>query len=202
VRVRQVLSELVLTLGAIAGLLITYALPVRWVQGPEGKWWESLRRHCSQRLGQLDEQAGPRPITKYEYAGALDHSVEETEQMLWKMGFVRNPFARLKTRSGEPEAGSWAYRESPLAPRQLHLMLFEREDGGTDVYAHEELSSVHPLCAPDHFRGCGQSVGAGVRRTREWLTLDTTNAPENPPDGSWHAMPDAVSCERFMQPRT
>lgn len=126
---------------------------------------------------------------EYEYAGQLDASLGETEELLWDLGFVRNPFARLKTRKGEPEAGSWVYRDSPLDTRQLHLMLFHRDDGTIDIYAHEELSSVHPLCGPDHFRGCGQSVGAGVRRAREWLPLETEEAPADPPDGSWETMP-------------
>jgi hypothetical protein len=163
----------------------SYAIPFRWNCGPEGRWWETVRRRISLIAGRFDPQAGPRPITASEYAGSLDRTLDETEAMLWDEGFIRNPFARLKVRDGTPVAGSWVYRELPLAPLQLHLMLFEGE-GGTDIYAHEELSSVNPLCAADHFHGRGQSVAAGVTRAREWLPLDTAGAPENPPDGPWN----------------
>jgi len=66
-------------------------------------------------VARIDEQAGPREVVHAEYAGALEASLSETEQWLWDMGFVRNPIARLKTRAGEPEAGSWVYRVSPLS---------------------------------------------------------------------------------------
>jgi len=65
-------------------------------------------------------------------------------------------------------------------------MLFEPADGGIDVYAHEELSSVHPVYGPAHFRGGGQSVGAGVRRGRRLLPLDTSEAPAEPPEDPWY----------------
>jgi hypothetical protein len=187
VSVRRWLSSVVLGLGATAGLLQTYGVPLQRNRGPESRWWESLRRAIAGAVARVDEQAGPREVVHGEYAGALGRSLAQTEQWLWDMGFVRNPVARLKTRNGEPEAGSWVYRSSPLARRQLHLMLFERADGGVDVYAHEELSSVHPLYGPAHFRGTGQSVGAGVRRARGLLPLDTSEALEQPPDEPWDA---------------
>jgi hypothetical protein len=140
----------------------------------------------------IDEGAGPRPVVHAEFAGALDRNLPETEQWLHDMGFVRNPIARLKTRDGTPEAGSWVYRESPLARRQLHFMLFESDDGGIAVYAHEELSSVHPLYGPGHFRGEGQSVGAGVERARELLPLDTEGALDDPPDEPWQVAAEST----------
>ncbi|WP_128226059.1 hypothetical protein [Halobacteriaceae bacterium SHR40] len=182
----SLLARCLLAAGAAAGLCQSYAIPFRWNRGPEGRWWESVRRRISRLAGRLDAQAGPRPIAASEYAGSLDLSLHETEALLWADGFIRNPIARLKVRSGTPVAGSWVSRESPLAPLQLHLMLFEGEDG-TDVYAHQELSSVNPLCAADHFTGQGQSVAAGVSRARELLPLDSSHAPENPPDGPWNS---------------
>ncbi|MXR52437.1 hypothetical protein GRX03_12580 [Halovenus sp. WSH3] len=179
------LSTVVLAFGAAVGFVVSYALPVRWTRGPEARWWESLRRVSSRSFGLVDENGGPRPITDGEYAGTLDYSLAETERLLYGEGFIRNPMARLKTLDGRPEDGSWVYRESPLAPRQLHLMLFENGDGTTDVYAHAELSSVNPLCGPAHFRGDGQSVSAGVERAREWLPLDTSAVTTTPPEGSW-----------------
>lgn len=183
---REYFRRTLLTLGATVGLIQAYALPVRWNRGPEGAWWESIRRWGSRILGHaFDEGAGPRPITVGEYAGSLDRPVDETERLLFEWGFIRNPFARLKTRDGEYEAGSWVYRERPLASRQLHLMLFARADGGTDVYAHEEPSSVHPLRAAVHFDGDGQSLANGVERARGRLPLETAAAPADSPAGAW-----------------
>jgi len=178
--------RLLLAVGATVGLLQAYALPFGWNRGPEGRWWEPVRRHLSHLLGGIfDERAGPRPITIGEYAGSLDCSVARTERLLWQWGFIRNPLARLKTLDGDPEAGSWVYRDSPLAARQLHLMLFPRQDGGTDVYAHEEPSSVHPRLGASHVAGESQRLATGVKRARERLPLDTTGAPVDPPDGPW-----------------
>lgn len=184
-RVRRSVARLGLCLGATVGLLQTYALPVRWNRGPEGRWWEPLRRAVSRLLGALlDERAGPRPITSGEFAGTLHASRRDAERLLFRWGFVRSPFARLKTRDGTPEIGSWAYRDSPLARRQLHVMLFDGEDG-IDVYAHEEPSSVNPLVGADHFDGRGQQVAAGVELARERLPLDASDATTEPPAGAW-----------------
>lgn len=182
----RALRSVVLGSGALLGLCQTYAVPFRANRGPKGRWWERLRRIVAGTAGRLDHRAGPRPITRGEYAGVYRGSLAETEAILYSEGFFRNPTARLKTRDGEPEDGSWVYRESPLAPRQLHLMLFERADGHTDIYAHEELSSVNPLCAMAHFTGAGQTVAAGVFRARGLLDLDTSDAPADPPEGAWN----------------
>jgi len=178
--------RLLLALGAMLGLLQAYVVPVHRNRGPEGRWWEAVRRRLSHLLGGVfDDRAGPRPITVGEYAGSLDCSVREAELLLWEWGFIRNPLARLKTLDGVPEAGSWVYRDSPLADRQLHVMLFARADGGTDVYAHEEASNVHPRYAVDHFLGGSQRLATGVGRARERLPLDTRDAPVDSPDGPW-----------------
>lgn len=179
------LSLLSLSFGATVGFVLSYALPTRYNQGPKARWWERVRRLASRAFGLVDDGGGPRPITDGEFAGTLDCDLDAAEHLLYSEGFIRNPMARLKTRTEQLEDGSWVYRESPLAPRQLHLMLFETDDGRTDVYAHEELSSVHPLCGPAHFRGDGQSVRAGVERAQNWFPLDTSAATTTPPEGSW-----------------
>ncbi|MFC6864437.1 hypothetical protein ACFQGE_13345 [Halomicroarcula sp. GCM10025817] len=175
-------------LGAAVGLAQTYGLPFRWNRGPAATWWEPLRRAASQALGRrFDDRLGPRPITEGEYAGSLPESLATAEDRLWTAGFVRNPFARLKTREGAPEHASWVYRDGPLARKQLHLMLFPGPDGTTDVYAHAEPSSVNPLLAGAHLNGVGQNVREGVERARERLPLDTDGAPTRAPDGPWDA---------------
>lgn len=180
----RLLSRLVLAAGAALGFVVSYAVPTRYNRGPEGRWWERLRRVASRVFGLFDEDGGPRPITDGEFAGTLHCNIDTAERRLYEDGFIRNPMARLKTRDGTPEDGSWVFRDSPLSPVQLHLMLFET-DGATDVYAHAELSSVHPLCGPAHLRGEGQSVRVGVECARERFDLDTSAATVDPPVGSW-----------------
>lgn len=171
--------------GATVGLLQTYGLPVRYNRGPEGRWWEPVRRAASRTLGRVDERAGPRPVTAGEYAGAFDGALAECERLLYARGFVRNPFSRLKLRAGRPEVGSWVRRDGPLARRQLHVMLFAGHGDGVDVYAHEELSSVNPLVGAGHFDGTDQRVAVGVERTRTLLPLDAADATADPPAGAW-----------------
>ena len=182
---RRSSAEAILMFGALLGFLLTYAVPSRYNTGPEGRWWERVRRISSRLFGFVDENGGPRPITAGEYAGRFDRNLDAVEALLYSEGFVRNPMSRLKIRDGSPEDGSWVYRDTPLAPRQLHLMLFGNGDGTTDVYAHAELSSVNPLCGPAHFQGPGQSVREGVDHAREWFDLDTSEATAEPPEGSW-----------------
>jgi len=110
----------------------------------------------------------------------MPYSVPETEQILWAEGFVRNPFACLKTRDGTPEVGSWVYRDSPLAPRQLHVMLFRGEGEATDVYAHEEPSSVNPFRGFVHVTGSEQMVGTGVERIHQMLPGMTSRVQREP----------------------
>jgi hypothetical protein len=182
---RGTLSRVVTSVGAGLGCLQTYGLPFAWNQGPQARWWEPLRRGVSRALGRFyDERAGPREITAGEYAGQLALSLEEAERLLWEQGFVRSPLSRLKTRDGDPEFGSWVYRDAPLARRQLHVMLFEG-GGGIDVYAHEEPSSVNPFVGAAHFDGEGQRVALGVELARERLPIDASDATADPPEGHW-----------------
>jgi hypothetical protein len=171
------------------GLLQTYGLPFDWNRRPAGRWWKPIRRRAGRLAGRVDERAGPRPITEGEFAGSLSMSLDAAERLLRRRGLVRNPFARSKTRRGTVDTGSWVYRASPLARRQHHVMLFRREDGGVDVYAHEEPSSVHPLGGAAHFRGRSQRVAPGVDWARETLPLDASDASVDPVDGPWHANP-------------
>lgn len=172
--------------GAGLGFIIQYCPPFRWAMGPRARWLERVRREVSTLLGRVfDERAGPRPITEGEYAGTLHRSLAETERLLWRYGFRRNPMSRLKTRDGTPEVGSWVYRTSPLADRQLHVMLFPGSRGGVDIYAHTEPSSVHPLVGNDHFTGQRQNVAAGVSETRDRLPLTIDRPIPDPPAGPW-----------------
>ncbi|WP_092566381.1 hypothetical protein [Halorubrum sp. SD626R] len=182
--------------GATAGFLLQYAPPFRWATGPRSRWMEPLRARASRLAGvAVDERAGSRPIDEAEYAGTLRRPLDETEALLWERGFRRNPLSRLKTRDGDPEIGSWVHRASPLAERQLHLILFpavsaatatsDGGDPGVDVYAHAEASSVNPFVAAAHFDAAGQNVAEGVATARERLPLDVTRETPDPPSGPW-----------------
>lgn len=179
------LPNFVVAAGAGLGLVVTYGAPVRYNVGPEGRWWEQLRRRLSELAGTIDTRLGPRPITEAEYAGTIDVPPTLADSMLWRRGFVRNPFSRLKLLDGDPEYGSWVYRESPLSDRQLHVMLFPDEDARTHVYAHEEKSSVNPRVGTDHVDGNGQNVADGVEWARSVLPLTGRKETPEPPAGPW-----------------
>lgn len=179
-------KHLLSSLGASLGFAVTYGLPVAWNVGPQGRWWERVRRVASRLGGRfVDDRMGPRPIAPGEYAGRLDQPPELVEQRLWEMGFVRNPFSRLKHRDGTSECGSWVYRASPLASRQLHVMLFRGDAVSTHVYAHEEVSSVHPLGGERHLDGVSQNVALGVERARALLDLTVPETAQPPTVGDW-----------------
>lgn len=181
--------------GAALGFVATYAVPTRFNHGPEGRWWETVRRGLSRVFHRVDERMGPRPITEAEYAGTLDMPVVLADEFLWERGFVRNPLSRLKTLDSRPEAGSWVYRERALSTRQIHLMLFETDSARTHVYAHEEASSVNPRVGTDHVDGETQNIATGVEWARRNLPLEVRKETPAPPQGPWSDAPLSESDE-------
>lgn len=185
-------TRIVATLGATVGFVLQYVPPFRWTLGPRSRWWELIRRALSRFFGYVfDRRAGPRPITEHEYAGTIVGPLDAVEGLLWEHGFRRNPLSRLKTRNGAPEAGSWVFRASPLAERQLHLMLFRSGETGVDVYAHSEQSSVNPFVGGGHFRGSAQNVAEGVEEARRRLSLEQYRDTPTPPAGPWSQTDDS-----------
>jgi hypothetical protein len=138
--------------------------------GPKSRIWESVRHGFSRKLSRIDERFGPREITEEEYVKEVEKNPEEVEEELRQQGFTRNPLSRLKTLEGEVEYGSWVKRKSPLDRRQLHVMLFETREG-TEVYAHEEYSSMHPFYAYEHFNGVDQRREEGSDEAEEKLDI-------------------------------
>jgi hypothetical protein len=181
----QSLPESVVRAGAALGFLTTYGVPTRFNHGPAGRWWESVRSVLSRLFVRVDHRMGPRPITEAEYAGTLDMPPALADEFLWDRGFVRNPLSRLKTLDGNPEHGSWVYRDRPLSTRQIHLMLFETDCARTHVYAHEEASSVNPLVGTDHVNGETQNIARGVEWARRELPLEIRKETPAPPEGPW-----------------
>ncbi len=105
--------------------------------------------------------------TEEEYVGTVSLPRPEFEALLKAAGFRRNVVSSLKVRvDGNVSDGSWAWRTSPLADWQLHVIL---HDVGEEVeaYAHWEYSWItHPV---KHYGATGCSPETGVRMTREFL---------------------------------
>jgi hypothetical protein len=106
------------------------------------------------------------PITRVRaagYAGTARCPVEDLEAELADLGFRWDPLALYHfTPVGTPADGSWVYRESPFADRQLHVVLFAQERDRVDLYAHDEPNWLrHPIAHArqtdiDHERGASE----------------------------------------------
>jgi len=166
---------------AIAAPLVAAVALIAWygyaddnVRGPRASWWNGLRRLT---LPLLDRLACEHTIgyAKYElddeeFVGTAKGSIGDVEAKLWMLGFERMPLSALKRlEDGRQERGSWAYREGPLATRQLHVMLFDSVDGGMDVYAHDEYNAFHPRYALKHYRGVDLDAEAGAEQLKEMV---------------------------------
>ena len=103
-----------------------------------GPWIDRAAR----RLGQ--------PITHVyatEYAGTVNCRIDDLEARLSDAGFHWDPLSLYHyTPVGTKADGSWVYRDSPLADRQLHVVLFAQSEDRIDLYAHYEHSWIrHPI---------------------------------------------------------
>lgn len=191
-----------------AAFLVITSLRARYsTRGPSAEFWERLRRRYLPTLDSLarslDLGYAAYELDPREYAGTLEADPEAAERLLYRNGFRRNPFAAFKTLpDGRREYGSWSFRASLLARRQVHVMLFERRDGGTDVYAHAEYSAINPFVAFRHYEGYGYDPTRGQARVHDLLPADawsTTVAANEfrgggtapPADGSTAAADDA-----------
>lgn len=155
-------------------LLFTYHRARESSRGPAADFWERVRGTVIPVLDRLGKRCSigyaAYTLGKAEYVGTVDIASEAVEGLLFENGFHRNPLAAYKSLpDGREETGSWAYRESLLARRQTHVMLFPGDDGTTDLYAHAELSAINPLTALDHYRGEGYSPEKGEALVRERL---------------------------------
>lgn len=134
----------------------------------------SVLRRLRQRLGptlnRIVEALG-RPTTQVYpagYVGTVDHPVERVEAELRDGGFSWDPLSVYHyTPEGDDAEGSWAYRSSWLADRQLHVVLFAVGSDTTDVYAHDEFNwSRHPV---KHAREVDIRREEGSDELRRWL---------------------------------
>ena len=166
---------------ALAAVVLVIVAFVRRRLGPNADWVETLRACALPPLDPVLQRYFGSPGSAYrlgpeEHAASEDAPPEEVERHLWDLGARRTLLAASKTAGDRVEAGSWAYRESPVPPRkQVHVMLFEREGGGTDIYAHQEFSSEigwlwkNPEVLYRHYNGHGYSPEDGEAFVRGLL---------------------------------
>jgi hypothetical protein len=123
---------------------------------------EAARGVAYRRLHPLDGPVGrmipprgdPRSLTRQkdddEYVLTARSSVMRLYRVLLREGATWNPKStkkyRMIERRGETRkqysVGSFVFRDNLLAQRQLHIYLFPSPDGGVDVNAHEEDSTI------------------------------------------------------------
>ncbi len=157
-----------------AFLLVTFYQARKGRRGPEAEFWELVRGTVIPLLDKagraLDVGYAAYTVGYHEYAGSLEMRPEEAERFLYEHGFRRNPLSAYKTLpDGRKEQGSWVYRKNLLAKRQLHVMTFDRPGGGTDLFAHWELSAINPMTALGHYRGKSYSPKKGEQKLEQLL---------------------------------
>lgn len=114
-------------------------------------------------LGQPEYQ-----LRDTEYVGTVRKPLDELTKTLQDEGFEWDPLAWYhQPPVGSTPDGSWTYRESLLADRQLHTILIAHSPGYIDVFAHEEYNWLrHPV---KHLRQVGIKREAGSSWMRQWL---------------------------------
>lgn len=185
-------SQIAAVVAGASALLLYGVIGRRWL-GADDTWWNALRRTLlpwlDERLENTDIYASYE-LRPREFVGTVDLSVAEVNEELERMGFDRNPIAAMKyAPDGRPERASWALRDLPeyfddlpplaqsavaaLQEDQLHVMLFTRPDGRTDIAVHHEVSSINPRKAADHYEGDGYDVQKGNEQFRQLWGRET-----------------------------
>lgn len=134
----------------------------------------SVPRRLRQRLGpSLDRLARTigHPVTHVYpagYVGTIHLPIEDVEAELRDGGFTWDPLSLYHyTPEGEDADGSWAYRSSWLADRQLHVVLFAEGSELTEVYAHDEFNWLrHPI---KHAQEVDIRRNEGSEEVRRWI---------------------------------
>ncbi len=119
------------------------------------------------RLGRTFGQPEYR-LRDTEYVGTVQQPLDEFTETLQEHGFEWDPLAwyHQPPVGSEPD-GSWVYRQTPLADRQLHAILIAHSPEYIDVFAHEEYNWLrHPI---KHLRQVGIERKAGSSEMRRWI---------------------------------
>lgn len=124
-----------------------------------GPWLTGLAR----TLGQPQYQ-----IRRTEYVGTVRLPMDELVAELRAGGFAWGPISWYHQPPVETDPnGSWTYRRSWLADRQLHVILSAEAREHVAVYAHEEYNWLrHPV---KHGKQVGIDRERGAAEMRRWL---------------------------------
>ncbi len=124
-----------------------------------GPWITRLARALGQPEYRLHE-AG--------YVGTVQQPLNEFTAVLQEHGFDWDPLAWYhQPPVGSEPNGSWTYRPTVLADRQIHVILVAHSPKYIDVFAHEEYNWLrHPI---KHFRQVGIDRNVGSSKIGRWL---------------------------------
>lgn len=123
---------------------------MKFLLGADDDWIESLRYVLYPKLHPFLTPFGGYAVGRVgydQYVGHFPEDEDAIEEELEAVGGERNPIAALKSlHDGRVSEGSWRFTAGSAAPvtiedgMQLHLTLFDRDDGkhGREVYAHYE----------------------------------------------------------------
>ena len=139
-------------------------------QHPQSSVLRRIRDRVGPSIDRLARRVGQPEYHVHDegYAGTVSVPLADLESRLSDAGFAWDPVSLYhRTRVGTDTDGSWVFRSSPLADRQLHVVLFAQSVDRTDVYAHEEYSWLrHPL---KHARQEDIRRKRGSTEMRRWL---------------------------------
>ncbi|WP_440006745.1 hypothetical protein [Halomicrococcus sp. SG-WS-1] len=140
----------------------------------DDSFYPSLPRRIRQRIGPVVDRIARRVgqpdyrVRPAGYVGTVHRSIDDVESTLRDGGFVWDPMSLYHyTPAGSTTDGSWVYRPSQFANRQLHVVLFAQTENRVDVYAHEEYNwKRHPL---KHAKEEDIRRHEGSAEMRRWL---------------------------------
>jgi len=103
-----------------------------------------------------------------EYVGTVHRPLGEFTETLQEHGFEWDPLAWYhQPPVGSEPNGSWTYRPTLLADRQIHVILIAHSPTYIDVFAHEEYNWLrHPI---KHLWQVGIDRKAGSSKMRRWI---------------------------------
>ncbi|OLZ39915.1 hypothetical protein A6E15_02475 [Natrinema saccharevitans] len=103
-----------------------------------------------------------------EYVGTIQRPLGEFTETLQEHGFEWDLLAWYhQPPVGSEPNGSWTYRRTLLADRQIHVILIAHSPTYIDVFAHEEYNWLrHPI---NHLWQVGIDRKAGSSKMRRWI---------------------------------
>ena len=127
------------------------------------KWVNPRVTRLARVLGQPEYR-----LRDTEYAGTVEQPLDEFTETLQEHGFDWDPLAWYhQPPVGTEPNGSWTYRWTLLADRQVHVVLVAHSPEYVDVFAHEEYNWLrHPI---KHLRQVDIARKAGSSRMRRWI---------------------------------